>query len=564
MQPGPLPDPATFEGDGHAPPPTEMFRRALAEPVPQSEIEPGELEAAVSKVQSYLLRYIDPPYELESRWMAARSLIQRGQAGAALRLLEEAMVLGGTMAAMEGAGKQADLLDMKIDARLAHRLAHLQPAGPQVAPEEVARSAREAASGAFAEGLAGDGFKGAVLDVVERRLEQQLRERGFEDAIRGLIEARLSAWAGEEPFLAAAAAASAARPQGLLDRPETRARMETVAAHSERALLGSARFVERVTRLLQERGADDARVQGLVEELTGRRLEVWLDSPELQARLGPREPGAPALDPARLATLLEGPELREALARGVARLLGPGGAPVVQAALDSRLVESLRGNPAATRFVEDAALRVGARLAEEARSQAVSEVEEKLRTTSGPALEARVKRLVESALLSLEERMGTLIEAQLTSKVRALVDERLSERLGKAVAEAMDAPLARALEPVRAGLEKRVEKQLEAAFPALLVRALAEGQPALERLQEAVDSALKRNVDEERVVRMVRKELLNRQALQNASLSGEGLLDQATAISRMVEEKFKELRAAERGPRRPPPPAAPPHGHEKR
>ena len=561
MKLGPLPDPATFEGDGHAPPPTEMFRRALAEPVPQSEIEPGELEAAVSKVQSYLLRYVDPPYELESRWMAARSLIQRGQAGAALRLLEEAMVLGGTMADLEGQGKHSDLLDMKIDARLAQRLAHLQP---QVAPDEVARSAREAASGAFAQGLASDGFKGAVLDVVERRLEQQLRERGFEDAIRGLIEARLAAWAGEEPFQAAAAAASAARPPGLLDRPETRARMETVAAHSERTLLGSARFVERVTRLLQERGADDARVQGLVEELTGKRLEVWLDSPELQARLGPREPGAPALDPARLAALLEGPELREALARGVARLLGPGGAPVVQAALDSRLVESLRGNPAATRFVEDAALRVGARLAEEARSQAVSEVEEKLRTTSGPALEARVKRLVESALLSLEERMGTLIEAQLTSKVRALVDERLSERLGKAVAEAMDAPLARALEPVRAGLEKRVEKQLEAAFPALLVRALAEGQPALERLQEAVDSALKRNVDEERVVRMVRKELLNRQALQNASLSGEGLLDQATAITRIVEEKIKELRAQERGPRRPPPPGPPAHGPDKR
>ena len=47
-----------------------------------------------------------------------------------------------------------------------------------------------------------------------------------------------------------------------------------------------------------------------------------------------------------------------------------------------------------------------------------------------------------------------------------------------------------------------------------------------------------------------------REALQSASMTGEGLLDQATAIGRMVEEKLKELRDRERRPR----PGPPPHG----
>ena len=594
----PLPDPATFEGDGHEAPPTEMFMRALAEPIPASEIAPGELEGAISRLQSVLLRYVDPPYELESRWMAARALIQRGHPGAALRLIEEALVLAGAMLELESAGHSSDLLDTKIDSRISRRLAKLKAPAPEVPAEELERRARAVAEEAFLAGLAGDGFQAAVRAALERRLEQHLHEQGFAAAVRALVERRLGEWVGEEPFHAAAAAAAAARPQGLLDRPETRARMETVATHTQRAFLGSARFAERVAGLLTQRGGEllgDERLRGLVEELTGRRLEVWLDSPELQARLsqvGPERPGAPAEpagrapDPRQLAALLEGPELREALERGLVRLLGPDGPPATRAALEARLLELLRGSPAAGRWVEDRVLSTGARLAEEARAQAVKEAaqaltkaEERLASAArgpapeeigemvreqvhtrieaalaSPALDARVKRAVESALLRLEERLSNVVEAQMTARVRALVDERLGDRLPRAVAEAMDAPLARALEPVRAGLEKRVEKQLEGAFPELLARALGEGQPAQQRLQEAVDSALKRNVDEERVVRMVRKELLNRQALQNASLSGEGLVDQATAIGRMVEDKLKELRAQERGPRRPPPP----------
>lgn len=563
-------DQTTDSGDGGDRPasPETHMERALAVPDPTPEA--GELETALELVRAALASYgDDPPYELESRWVGARTLIERGATGAALQLLEEALVLSRVMADLEAQGKSTDLLDQKIEGKLSRRLAELEagrePAEPAVSPEELERRANEAAMQAFASGLASGPFAGAVLQLIERRLEQQLAEPGFERVVLDLVERRLAAFTGEEPFAAAAAAAAAARPQGLLDRPETRARIEAVALGNDRALLGSANFAERVSGLLRERGGDllqDGALRGLVEDLTGRRLEVWLDSPELRRRLAPEPPkGQPGGDvsPRRLAELLATPELR--------------------AALEARLLELLRTAPGAHRLLEDAALRAGARLAEEARAQAVAESEERLKDAlhgplledrlgelarrraesalEGPnvqrALEARVRRLVEDALGRFEERIDTLLEAKLATRVRAMVDERLSERLARAVADAMDAPLARALEPIRAGLERRVEKQLESSFPALLARALAEGQPTLQKLQEAVDSALKRNVDEERVARMVRKELLNREALQAASMTGEGLLDQATAIGRMVEEKLKELRAQERRPRPGPP-----------
>ncbi|RMG08097.1 MAG: hypothetical protein D6731_22450 [Planctomycetota bacterium] len=194
-----------------------------------ADAAPDEQRATLERTLARAARRLDRlrrqghrPHDLEGRLRAAEALAEQDELRAALLLVEEVLVLAKVLAEF---GPPASAPEARLDEAVERALERGSAAARLRALEErlektIAKRAHDAAAA-----LERD-FSRAVSALGERLA------RGLADLLRS------------EEFRAAAAEATAARPQALLERPELLARVEAVASREARALLESAAFRE--------------------------------------------------------------------------------------------------------------------------------------------------------------------------------------------------------------------------------------------------------------------------------------------------------------------------------
>jgi len=499
------------------------------------EGEKRELREALQTLQGCLSDFDVPPPEVVNRLDAARKLAHKGSIAAALQLVEEAIVLSRTISSVEGRHPRATR-------------AGLEPVA------DIESTAQGVAETTFQTALGGDAFQEAVRSLVEKRLEAHLEGQAFRRSVAALLGRALDAHLRAEPFARAAAEAAAARPAGLLDRPETLARIEAVACERESVMLGSARFVERIADLVRERSAEivaDAGVDDRVEAAIEERLQGLLDSPRLAELIdGRTETWTEALTQdvdRRARRLLDEDAFADRVDERVRGLLrSPTFGARLEAALRSpstgrTLDEHLQGSDALRELIDARARGVLTGEELDAKVDAVARQRcESLVTAAGfkRAVDDRIRQALDGAMASLQGD----------------VEERAARRAGERLLES-DALKARLKEGAEAAVDgfarKALEERLAERLPALIDDLLQDGQPLQERIAELVDRGFREGVDEEKVIKVVHKELANREALSAAKLTGDGFVDPATAVARsealskVIEEKIQAFKQAE-------------------
>ncbi|MGE0712440.1 MAG: hypothetical protein AB7N76_10255 [Planctomycetota bacterium] len=507
--------------------------------------------------------------EQQARSAALEELLRtvRGERAAALTTLEHDLL--GRAAAERSA--------------LAHEL--LARAAAQRAEAEQGLLERIAAERAAALGELGTKV-GAEREAALEELQQELLarlasvgERMREERTKAL-ELRLAAFLAEERFQVAAAEAAAARPQALLDRPETLARIDAVASRLDERILERADLREAIdagARGVVERfvrGGHLARlVEPLLAELGVGALEPRLEALErgLRARLGEVEGKLAAAglapDEARRlareeATRLLGEEreraraeLTHAVRRELSALHG-------EEAFTTRVAEAVAAAVAAPeqvarvrRAVLESDALVPRVLDDEGFGRRLHDALGKLLRSKG--LAERFRELLEEGLPTSAALRQALIDGiEDDEAAGAAVDERIDERVHEKSQELLDQSVLRRKITV-AVREEMVEEVFLKNVDARVSELAAEGALA-ERIRELIAEGVKPAVDaamsgSDSLRRLVAKELTNREALKTAQLTGDGLSDPSTAIVR--SEAFQKLleeqvRAALRDKRR--------------
>lgn len=239
--------------------------------------------------------------ELDGRLAAAELLSKRGEPEAALRVLEEVLVLTSALVAAFGAEGAIDIpdpLDVRIDARLT----------------KVFDRASEAARARTDELLASARFAEKVEEIARARLEElltskrlaarieEVAQRHAESVASAAVEALLSS----DGFLRAVDARARARAEEASASVRAGASPEAIEAAAERALarrekdapgkldrlLDPAALEERlsslVSSLVKRAIADEGTIQGklraLVAEEVARHGAAPMDRDELQLR----------------------------------------------------------------------------------------------------------------------------------------------------------------------------------------------------------------------------------------------------------------------------------------
>jgi hypothetical protein len=503
-----------------------------------------------------LAQFDDPPLEVEGRISAAMALADRDEIGSAMDLLREALVLIKTMVELRGQGRRHDLLDLRIEAhlrRLMGDLVDLDQLGDQLS--ERARAISEQAVRAS---LGSDAFQEAVRAVLERRLSAHLRESAFARAVERLLALGLERHLGQDAFARAAASATARYPEELLGRPETISRIEAVAVERDRALVASSRLGDMVDTLVDRHAGEllsDPRLEERIELLSDRHLHAWLKTPEAKQVLGERPGRAPAggqeeAIEASLARLLEGDAFLATVdERAREQLATP--------AFGAQLERQLRESPGVGRALEDR-LRDSepfADLLEQrsrkllGRTEFTHRVDHMIRerckallesTGFQKAVDRRAEEVSAARLAELEQRVEDRLAA--VAKEQRELEQRidLQQRIDEQVTEL-----------VRKAVGREVRTLTAKIVPTMLKSALTGDEEIQGELRRLTEDAVKRGVDEEKVVRLVQKEVANREALKHAEMAGDGLVDQATAIARseaigaVIEEHLEAFKQRE-------------------
>jgi hypothetical protein len=586
--------------------------------------------------------------QVEGRLMAARSMELRGEPRLALYLVEEALVLakamsdvgepppsgvelsaGGGRARPGGVtvedverllererelsralwGRETEglriLVEEELEGLRAHDLAGLRYEGRRErereleateawleAAFEAADARRQAELDARSVELAHT--RSAELEVLREEVLARLLavgERTREERGKA-IDLRLAAFLKEERFQVAASDATAARPQKLLDRPETLGRIDAVASRLDSLALERAEVREAIdlgARQMLERFIRGGNLVRGLEPL----LEGVVDQASEQARES-LEPQVASLEQA----------LRARLAELESRLGAAGLGSDEVAALARREVEAVR-EPLAQAAREEAQARVEAMVRSEAFDAKVSGVaaEAAARAVTAPKLLGRVeKHVLESKHLAprvlkdeafsqrMHQELAELLRSRpLAMRVKGLieeglptsaalrqalsegieddegaggvVDERIDDRIKDKSASLLDQRVLRR-KITNAVREEMVEEVFLKNVDARVAELADEGSLALrikaliaEEIKGAIDSALSNT---ETLRRLVTKELANREAIKTAALTGDGLSDPSTAIVRsdamakLLDEKIREAMQGtrrRRGPR---------------
>ncbi len=430
-----------------------------------------------------------------------------------------------------------------------------------------------------------------ALDELRDDLNRKGRER---------LEERLSLLLSEERFVTAAAHATASRPGELIDRPELLARIDAVASRLDGAVLERAEVREAVDAKVREvllrfiRGgdlaraiepivarqgapdvADHVRVLERQEKLVQRQAEALSG---LQAMLEAEQARARQRD-ARLAAL------EERLAEAEAALIDVDVSDQIRQGLKKALSSpgfSKHVGGEVARHLEDPAF--GERVAGLSQESVARELARPERVASLVAAVVAARELVQRVLSSKEldarlgqERLQVLKLEAFAKRVRGLIEGALPEspalrarvlellddegtggpivdqRIDDRVAEKTDTLLdqrsvarritgavrAEMVEEVfRKNVDARIHQLAEEGFLAKRIKALL-----TQEMGPALDTAL---ANSEVLRRLVLKEIRNREALQTAQLTGDGLSDPATALIRsgamdeLLEEKIRE------------------------
>ena len=141
------------------------------------------------------------------------------------------------------------------------------------------------------------------------------------------------------------------------------------------------------------------------------------------------------------------------------------------------------------------------------------------------AVDKRVGEGAQEPLAELEQRLLRTLEQRLAAvaKQQRELEQRidLQKRIDEQVTEL-----------VRKTVGREVRTLTESLVPEQVKASLTENEQVEAELTRLVDDAVRKGIPEQKVNRLVLKELANREALRNAELSGDGLVDHATALAR--------------------------------
>lgn len=482
-----------------------------------------------------------------------------------------AQVLEDTLAGPTFQSAVSRLLERRLDAHLEEEAfaravrALLERRLESLLPGEPFQRAAAAGAAAFPDALLDRPELAARIDAsIDRREKAFLVSGRLADKVRALVLERSRELTAE---LADAVAKTLPDQLG-----------EQLLSDPRLAALADARVDEKLKTFLEGPAAQaalEARGQAWLQQAATSPLLAEAIEARVRARLDERLDGELFLAnlDARTVAVLQSPEARlhlEAFMRGSAAL---------GETIDERLE---RSEAFQRRFGEQLVGRLSEllpRLVQDLVEQGVAR--HRLDILDDGAFVSRVDEVARKRAEALVEAAG--FKAAIDARIRALaedvakriasdVDQRIAAATGdvaQAAAEKVldspalkariDASAARATEVDHQRMTQKLgrldeqrdalERKLESLVPVLVRTALAEGGPVEGRLKAIAEEAAKGAIDEAFVVRVIHKELTNREALRAAKLGGDAATNdpvtallKSDAIRTMIAEEIEASR----------------------